>query len=341
MHTPKQSAKAPLFAETFLKDFLKNYSSDELELIQKDRDAVLEYSFFKKLPATDKPTYLATAGGPGACKSTVLESYLRSNAQLSNYVYTDPDQVALRKMNFTYGDSRTCFNFAESKSYHEALKIAYEKWRWASNYVAHAVLQEAFLHDYNIAHGTTSTSPHIVTLYTKLKPTYNIELLLCYAADQTRFETVQRREREQAFVQADPRDVITKGKEFSLRFPIYFHFADKITFYWQNALQNGQLPKPAATWERSTNQVVVHHADDWAEFCKQYHADLKVGGNPVPEELVQFFGKIDANVSEREQSSNNASSSTLPAFQASIGSTTIGQSTATIVTTTTKFSSVS
>ena len=148
---------------------------------------------------------------------------------------------------------------------------------------------------------------------------------MCYASDQTRLDAVQRREQEQAFVQADPKDVIAKGKDFPLRFPIYFQFADKISFYWQNELQNGQLPKPAATWERTTNEIVIHDAVDWAKFCKQYHEDLKAAAQPVPEALVQYFGKIDLA---------STSFSTLPGYQASIANTS-GQSTSTKVATST------
>lgn len=296
----------PLFTEEFLKDFLKTYSKDEQELIQEDLAALLHYSFFKRAPATSKPIYLATAGGPGACKSTVLETYLRTNG-LQDGVYTDPDQVALRKMNYTYKDWVTNYDYAKAKDYKEALTIAYEKWRWASNYIAHSVLQEAFLKRYNIAHGTTSTSPHIVKLYEKLKPDYSIELLLCYAPDDIRREAVQTRERQQAFVQADPNDVISKGKEFHKRFPIYFQYADKITFYWQNDLQNGQLPEPAAEWDRTTNQILVHNNSHWQHFCAQYHADLKASSTEIPENLAMLFGSgnIAINQASNTMSANN------------------------------------
>ena len=154
-------ATKPLFTEEYLQDFLKTFSKEEKQLIQKDLAALLDYSFFKRSPEplTQKLVYLATAGGPGACKSTVLETYIQAN-RLQNYIYTDPDQVALRKMNFTYRDWVGNFNLAASSSYKEAYTTAYHKWRWASNYIAYSVFQEAFLKGYNIAHGTTSTSPH-------------------------------------------------------------------------------------------------------------------------------------------------------------------------------------
>jgi hypothetical protein len=281
----------PLYTQEFLQDFLKTYTKDEQQLIEKDLEALTAYSFYKRSPESlaQKPVYLATAGGPGASKSTVLETYLQAN-QLQNYIYTDPDQVALRKMNFTYRDWVSNFNLAKSRSYKEAYTAAYHKWRWASNYIAHSIFQEAFLKGYNIAHGTTSTSPHIAELYEKLKNRYKIELLLCYAPDKTRLQAVQIREREQAFVQADPKEVISKGKDFSKRFPIYFQYADKLTFYWQNELKNGQLPEPAANWDRVTNQITILNKRHWDLFCAQYRADLKAANREVPNNLVSFFG---------------------------------------------------
>jgi hypothetical protein len=284
-------ATKPLFTEEYLQDFLKTYTKEEQQLVQKDLAALLDYSFFKRPPEalTQKLVYLATAGGPGACKSTVLETYLRHNG-LQHYVYTDPDQVALRKMNFTYRDWVSSFNLAAATSYKEALTAAYQKWRWASNYIAHCVFQEAFLQGHHIAHGTTSTGLHVAQLYEKLKEVYSIELLLCYAADETRLQTIQTREQKLGFVQADPKEVISKGKDFCKRFPIYFQYADKLAFYWQDEIKNGQLPQASATWERVTNQITVHHQRHWDLFCAQYRADLKEANMETPANLGIFFG---------------------------------------------------
>ena len=105
---------------------------------------------------------------------------------------------------------------------------------------------------YSIAHGSTSTSPHMGSLYQRIKARgYRITLLLCYSNDETRRQCIANREKEQGFVQCDPNDVVEKGKMFPERFDVYFQYADELFFFWNDELTHGQLPRPCAKFEKT------------------------------------------------------------------------------------------
>jgi hypothetical protein len=275
-----------MFLRADIEDFLSNYSPDDRFKVEKDLTIVEKIAFDEAEPHTDPryfPTYLATAGGPGTAKSTTLETFIKDN-HLEHFVYIDPDQVCLKNMNFTYRKSLTNYSFALAKSNHEALKNAYEQWRAASNYICHEILQRAFGNidgkgeKYSVAHGTTSTSPHIESLYSKLQAQkYHIKLLLCYSSDTTRKTAIETREKEQAFVQTDPQEIISKGADFAKRFDIYFNYADEIFFYWNNDLTHGRLPSACAKVTKNNTELTltVLNEVDWEFFCKQYLQDIQ------------------------------------------------------------------
>ncbi len=280
-----------MFERVFIENFLNGYSHEEKETIKKDLKIVEAITFDTAKPngELEKPVYLATAGGPGASKTTTLEAFLKEH-KLDSYVYADPDQVSLKNMNFTYRKSLTNFDFAVASSNYAALKHAYDKWRGASNYICHEVLQAAFGQRYSLAHGTTSTSPHILSLYQRIKALdYRIVLLLCYSQDETRKQAISRREREQAFVQADPNDVISKGKDFPKRFDIYFSFADEIYFYWNDELTHGKLPRPCAKFNNADQGVTVLNEADWISFCKQYIHDIQNNNIEICKKFEQIM----------------------------------------------------
>ena len=290
-----------MFERKFIEGFLNGYSEEEMGKINKDLKIVEAITFDTAKPnnESDMPVYLATAGGPGAAKTTTLEAFLKEN-QLEHYVYADPDQVALKNMNFTYRKSLTNFEFAIANSNHATLKHAYDKWRGASNYICHEILQTVFGNNdgagprYSVAHGTTSTSPHIASLHQKIKALgYRIVLLLCYSQDGTRKQAIERREKEQAFVQADPSDVINKGIEFPKRFDIYFKYANEIHFYWNEELIHGRLPTACAKLVVTANDPVltILNEADWVNFCKKYLYDIQKNNIEICKNFEQFIPK--------------------------------------------------
>jgi hypothetical protein len=255
------------------------------------------------------PSYIATAGGPGSAKTTTLETFLRQNNLMGRVVYADPDAVSLKVMANTYRQSLTAFDFAQAPSSHAALKAAYAKWRGASNYITRIVLQKAFGGEeqdvsrlYSVAHGTTSTSSDVPALFEKIKlGGYQIKLLLCYSQDDTRKQRILRRETEQGFVQSDPKDVIEKGKLFPQTFDTYFQYADELTFYWNEALTHGKLPKPCAKYDNTGDEPVltILKEDEWLLFCKKYLADIKQLNIPICEKFKPHIPKsllVDDNL---------------------------------------------
>lgn len=266
-----------MFPREFIENFLKDYSPAEIVSIKKDLAIAQQLSFDEAQSCDEKevPVYLASAGGPGSAKSTTLEAFIETHG-LANYVYADPDQVYLKNM-LSYRKWLTSLRFALANSNRDCLKQAYDKWRAASNYICHEVLQRAFAGKYPIAHGTTSTSPHIESLYQKIKAQgYQIHLLLCYSPDELRQTSIAKRETEQGFVQTDPKEVISKGADFPKRFNIYFDYADQMTFYWNDELVHRQLPTPCATFTKTDAGPILEvlNEKDWHQFCHKYLADI-------------------------------------------------------------------
>src|SRR3990167_10483221 len=118
-----------------------------------------------------------------------------------------------------------------------AVKNAYEKWRGGPNFIALTLLEDAFLHKRNIAHGTTSTGEHNPKFLAKVKDAgYDITLLLCSCEDAFRKKAIQYRNEEQKFYQSSPEDALNKGKFFPQRMSAYFTYADTLYLFWSDDL---------------------------------------------------------------------------------------------------------
>jgi hypothetical protein len=282
---------------------LKDYSPEEINQIEKDFRDISNLSFDSAKPATGQPVYLATAGAPGAAKSTTLEYYIRTN-NLGHYVYTDPDEVVLKAMKYTYDKSLTLYELAQAPSNHAAFKKAYDKWRAASNNINNRIFALALGANngannekkYNVAHGTTSTSPYIENLYTYLKAAgYRIVLLLCYNHEETRKKLNDNREREQAFVKVTADDMIKKGEDFSRRFDIYFKYADEILFYWNDKVEHGKFTQPCAKYvsdRPDASPLTVFNEAEWKCFYDKYMLDT--GKLDIPR-CTKFINLIPNN----------------------------------------------
>ena len=254
----------PLIPIEFVNSHLKGYSPDEVSLIQEDLAHISKTCFRGAVPASDRPIYVATAGGPGASKSTILETYL---ADHRGFVYADPDPRALDYMINTYRQSRSYYAFSKNPK-EKVLNDAYEKWRPASNYIACTILNDAFAKGYHIAHGTTSTAPQVKGLYERLKSrNYKIVLLLCGSTDKNRIDSLTYRAKELAFIQNSDEDTITKGKAFPERFPVYFGNADEIIFYWTADFSKGNIKAATLTKE---NGLTVHDQTAYNDFLSEY-----------------------------------------------------------------------
>lgn len=228
------------FSPQAIESHLRGYSEDEKAAIGKDLDVVRSVCSYNtdESEKIEKPLYLATAGSPGARKSTILERFLRDHSLISKTTYIDPDQRALKFMSHTYcSQSLSALTIGDYENYAMAVKSAYEKWRGASNFIALTLLEESFLHKKNIAHGTTLTGEHTPQFLAKVKDAgYDITLLLCSCEDAFRKKAIQYRNEEQKFYQSTPEDAIIKGKLFPQRMPAYFTYADTLYLYWSDDL---------------------------------------------------------------------------------------------------------
>jgi hypothetical protein len=255
-----------LIPSQFVDGHLKDYSQEERQLIEDDLSNIAKLCLRNTQPVKDtQPIYVATAGGPGATKSTILETYLQDQP---NFVYADPDPRALKFMINTYVQSLNYYAISQASSYQDLLKAAYNKWRAASNYIACKVINEAFAKGNNIAHGTTSTAKEVSGLYERLKgKNYKIVLLLCGSTDQNRLDSIQYRSETQSFIQASPEDIIQKGKAFPERFSVYFQYADEIHLYWTQDFKKGSVK--AATFDKIKG-MTVHNQQAYECFVEQY-----------------------------------------------------------------------
>lgn len=262
-------ATAPnLIPNSYVESFLKDYSQEEMNLIEDDLIHINKLCFRNHAPAMGQPVYVATAGGPAASKSTILETWLVNNP---HFIYVDPDSRALRLMTNTYLQSLTYYSISKASSYQDLLKSAYNKWRAASNYIASTLLNNAFEKGYHIAHGTTSTAKEVAQLYSRLKDkNYKIVLLLCGSSDGNRVKAIRNRSSVQGFVQVTEEDTIKKAKLFPERFPVYFQYADELHFYWTEDFSKGSVK--AATFDK-TKGLIVENQQAYDRFVKWYNQE--------------------------------------------------------------------
>ena len=249
---------------------LKNYTKEDIALIEADLSNIDALVFRGKTPSKN-PIYLGTAGGPGACKSTILETILHEDPSIQNMAYIDPDPQGLRLMINSYlSQGMSFYAISEGSSFAQVQIDAYNRWRAGSNYIAQKLLNKAVAGKFNIAHGTTATSSVVSKMYTTLKAKgYKIHLALCYAQDASRGDAVAHRMKTQANYQSTPEDAINKGKMFPERFPVYFKFADSLRLYWTCDFNKGS--KEVARIEKGA--LTIKDAEGYAKFIAQYEKD--------------------------------------------------------------------
>lgn len=227
-----------LVPQEIVESHLKGYGAETLELIEKDRDVVSKALFYGKTPV-ENPEYLATVGGVGASKSTILDRYYLMKDP--NYVLSDPDQGALVRMIYTYIPGKSFGHFAMGVSVKKVLEGLYDKWRGASNYISNDILNKAYQGRYNIAHGTTSQGMPVAS-YQKLKENgYRIHLILCAAPDATRQSAVEHREKYHAIVQSTADDWLSKVDVIYKRLRDYFDHADQLDIFWTQDFEQGSI----------------------------------------------------------------------------------------------------
>ena len=282
------------FPPQVIESHLNGYNEDEKTAIGKDLEVVKSVcaSNTNEFQENEKPLYLATAGGPGSRKTTIFERFLRDNSLLSKTAYIDPDQRTLKFMSHTYySQSLSALVIGDYENYSMAVKNAYEKWRGGSNFIALTLLEDAFLHNRSIAHGTTLTGEHVPKFLAKIKDAgYDITLLLCSCEDSFRKRAIEYRNEEQKFYQSSPEDAVSKGKFFPERMFSYFTYADTLYLYWSDDL---------ATRERlaavlKDGDLTILDMEAFHLFIQKFENDrkfLNTEGKQIPswDELVNLY----------------------------------------------------
>lgn len=270
------------FTPQMISSHLKEYSVEEIKLLNKDLKVVRSVCL-EDTENTETPFYLATAGGPGACKTTILEKFVSQHPEFQGGVYLDPDPRTLKFMVHTYyARSLSPLAISLEDSYEQVIKNAYEKWRAGSNFIVLSLLEESFAMGRSIVYGTTSTGGHIPSFFGKLKENnYKLVLLLCSSADNVRADAVEYRNNVVRFYQSSKEDAVAKGVLFPQRMGAYFAYADQMYFYWSDSLFASE--RLAAIWRNGNLEVCDEGA--MQSFVEKYEADrtvLKESGIVIP-----------------------------------------------------------
>lgn len=278
------------FTPQMIATHLATYTDKEVQLIEKDLEVVRSVCLANTYN-TDSRFYLATAGAPGARKTTILEKFVANHMEYHGGVYLDPDARALRFMAHTYyAQSLSPLTIALTNDYDQVIQNAYNKWRGGSNYIALTLLEEAVAAGRSIIYGTTLTGGHVPDFLAKLKEhDYQIVLLLCSCTDSLRQEAVSYRNRVVRFYQSSPEDAVAKGKFFSQRMGAYFAYADIMYLYWSDSLFSPE--RLAAEWRNG--KLEVYDQDAMQLFVEKYEADrllLAAEGCIIPS-FESYFDK--------------------------------------------------
>ena len=273
---------ALFFTPQMIAKHLETYTEKEIQLINKDL-AVVRSVCFGDAQATKNRFYLATAGGPGSRKTTILEKFVADHPEYQTGVYLDPDPRTLRFMAHTYyAQSLNSLAISQTTDYDQVIKNGYNKWRAGSNYIVLNLFEEAIEAGHSVIYGTTSTGAHIPDFLSALKENgYQIVLLLCSCSDNLRKEAIQYRNQVVRFYQSSPEDAVTKGKLFAQRMGAYFAQADILYFYWSDELFSSETV--AAIWQNG--KLHIHDPQAMEKFIEKYEADrvlLATEGCDVP-----------------------------------------------------------
>lgn len=255
---------------------MERYSEEEKILVEADLTSIRSLAFRGRVP-TGRPIYIATTGGPGSRKTTILEKYLADHPVMTkNAVYLDPDQRALKFMVHTYiARSLSNLDVYKSENLEVLRRTAYTYWRDASNYIANTLLNEAYQGRYDIAHGTTFTGAAVPEFLQNLQEAgYTTTLLLCFAPETFVENSIEYRNEKIGFFQASYQDIAGKNTLFPQRMQTYFTNADHLVFFWSETL--GDEIQPCATWTRGhpltiQNQIMYDKIISYYETFQKGH----------------------------------------------------------------------
>ena len=268
-----------------MRSLLNKYTTAELELIHKDFLELREQTF---AGATKQLSYIVTAGGPGAGKSTALESLLQAEQRppLSiRRAYIDPDRTCLLKMQRTY--------LADTESHARSPQKAYEHWREASNFLSNVFLAIGLKEGYAIAHGSTMATPYAKNALTAIKNQYgyNTTIMHLTCDEDIRIQSEKQR-RDSGVVQCTDQDFKDKNVMFFSLLGDYLQSADNVFFYYRGVFDRATF---AAKVKASQGEVTVYDEHDFAKIKEMHDAAQGRGfwkKTFEPDQLPSEFGKL-------------------------------------------------
>lgn len=234
-----------------IQGWLGTLNNQQRQSVGQDISMIYSSAFENKSPSlnVEKPLYIATAGSPLTGKSTLLESVLNSqtDSRYSNIVRTDPDEYVLPQMHY----SRSLLPNDASP------ELVYQELRAGSNVIANSMLNDAAMHRYHIAHGTTLSSSKSADMLDAMGELgYTRRILLSDAPEEARHHMKAYRE-ALGDVHVTKRDFINKGIKSAQSTVNALLHGDEVDVYWKQSLES--QPILAASY-RDGDRVVYNEA---------------------------------------------------------------------------------
>lgn len=235
-HLPEEILQDFLGGRGF--DYPKEYTLEEFGKLNADINDLFQ-AIMDSNPVKANLAIIS-AGSPGAGKTMLMKQKAEASAKEGfAFSYVCPDDFLLRGLKRTYASD---IEAEDSLSQ----KVAYTKWRPASNAAAHIVLANLIKDKYAFYFGTTCSSPMTYKFFEFLKKQgYKIKVIHLSASDKVRWDSIQ--ERDKSFIQTTKEDIYEKGLMMPQRInDVFLKYADEIEFYYRRTVASDAVH--AATW---------------------------------------------------------------------------------------------
>lgn len=264
-----------------------NYSAEDLALIEAEKTRLYAALTAGKQPGAHKTFYI-TSGGPGSGKTTLIRKAQQGGGTLARAVHVDPDEII--KSFAPYADAIAAQGDSDA-----ARAQAYDRWRWASVYMANTIVNQLAADGYDIVLGTTGTSPSVRFIYQAAHDAgYASALIMCHAPESVRLDSGARRfEIERRFTpEADVRE---KGnKLFPEIVTTHFTQAQSIFLLWRP----GTEKEPVLAAEAVQGVFTCRDPEALAGFINELHAfKPELNWNDTLAGYTQRFAKPGKTVS--------------------------------------------
>ncbi len=264
------------------------YSPKDIETVL--RIGISEKHDIEGLKGFLKPLYIASAGGPGAGKSTALFQYVSSlfNVDVPKEAWHESSLSEAMSKIFTEvpaalvsPDRRGILSLAlKNRDEPTSDRAFYLKWRWASNFLSNVALNVAFQNRRNIVHDTTLSGRTALDNLKALKNSgYCLAVFMQGAPLRTREEAADKR--NETFFQSLKGNVTDQDTAFAEKISQIVPLTDLAVIGWRNAAN--EEAKQVAKIANGT--LLVLDEEGFERYCSAYPQmaelknDLKVVGD--------------------------------------------------------------